>query len=53
MRKPLEMFAASRMQSMVQAREKTYFVTNLPFYLFFEKSFGGALGVDIPHGGAI
>ena len=53
MRESLEMVTASRMQDMVQIREKnTCFVTILLFRNFRKSSFG-ALGVESPHGGAI
>ena len=53
MRETLEMITVSRMQNMVEIRKKnTYFVTILLFWNFGKSSFG-ALGVEIPHGGAI
>ena len=52
MRKPSEMYIASRMQNMVQVCKKNaYFVTNL--VLHFKKCSFGALGVESPNGGAI
>ena len=52
MREELEMVTASLMQNMVQIRKSyTYFVTKILF-VDFEKDWG-ALGVEIPHGGAI
>ena len=53
MRKPLEMYIASRMQNMVQIRARSVgFTTKLLFDIFPNFSFG-ALGVESPHGGAI
>ena len=49
----LEMITASRMQNIVEIREKnTCFVTKTLF-LIFGKSSLGALGVESPHGKAI
>ena len=46
------MYTASRMQNMVQIREKRLFRDQLTSSFFWKKSFG-ALGVESPHGGAI
>ena len=52
MRKPFELYVASRIQIMVQIRSRDVcFATKLHYY-FCSNSFG-ARGVESPHGGAI
>ena len=53
MREPWEIYTASRMQNMMQIREKNfYFVTKIIFRNFVIFTLG-ALGVESPRGGAM
>ena len=54
MRKPSEMYAASRMQNMVQIRtQNPCLATKLHFIYLGGYNYFGALGVENPHGGAM
>ena len=52
MREPLEMITASRMQNMVQIREKNLISSPKSVFVFYFVTFT-ALGVESPRGGAI